>query len=34
MLVRAAVTVASLLQPWVFHWRSYHILSFLMRTPI
>jgi hypothetical protein len=34
MLVRAAVTVASLLQSRVFHFRCYHVLSFLMRTPI
>jgi Lecithin retinol acyltransferase len=34
MIVRAAVTVASLLQPRVFHSRCYHFLSFLMRTPI
>jgi hypothetical protein len=34
MLVRAAVTVGSLLQLRVFHLRCYHVLSFLMRTPI
>ena len=34
MLVRAAVAVASLLQPWAFQLRCYHLLSFLMRTPI
>jgi hypothetical protein len=34
MLVRAAVAVASLLQPRAFHLRCYHFLSFLMRTPI
>jgi hypothetical protein len=34
MLARAAVTLASLLQLRVFHLRSYHVLSFLMRTPI
>jgi hypothetical protein len=34
MLVRAAVTVASLLQLRVFHLRCCHVLSFLMMTPI
>lgn len=33
MLVIAAVTVASLLRPRVFHLRRYHVLSFLLRTP-
>jgi hypothetical protein len=34
MLVRAAVTVASLLQLRVLHLGCCHVLSFLMRTPI
>jgi hypothetical protein len=34
MLVLAAVTVASLLWPRVFHLRRYHVLSFLLRTPL
>jgi hypothetical protein len=34
MLVRAAVTFASLLQLGVCHSRCHHVLSFLMRTPI
>ena len=34
MLVRAAVTVGSLLQLGVFHSCCYRVLSFLMRTPI